>query len=97
MFDTPVSVAAAGEAGHHPLTPRSVFCVCLCSRTAVVEAEELSWIQSNLDEVISMLQQQSPAPPLASEVRPRLSAVLLLLLLLLLLRIIQPSCVNGAL
>ncbi|KAG7273575.1 hypothetical protein CRUP_019821, partial [Coryphaenoides rupestris] len=37
------------------------------SSTAVVEAEELSWIQSNLDEVISMLQQQSPAPPLASE------------------------------
>lgn len=36
--------------------------------TAEVDSEELSWVQSNVDEVITMLQ-QSPGLPSVPEVR----------------------------
>lgn len=44
----------------------NLWCV-VCRLTTEVDSEELSWVQSNVDEVITMLQ-QSPGLPSIPEV-----------------------------
>lgn len=50
------------------LTHRLSFVLVGYRLTAEVDSEELSWVQTNVDEVITMLQ-QSPGLPTVPEVR----------------------------
>lgn len=49
------------------MSPALNSCCPVSRQTAEVDGEELSWVQSSVDEVISMLQ-QSPGLPSVPEV-----------------------------